>query len=441
MAEPTLPTLVPMLTAPPPADLAWHDTEALREQIDSAAEEMAVEIGRQVPGYACSPGSRLAPRIRWTVGRTVEHFVESLSGGRLDWRALTDIYAEVGAYEAGRGRSLDGLQSAIRVAGQVACRRFIGEARRRDWSLETLGQITESLFLFLERIAAAASQGYAEATERMATERERLRWRLRDLLIADPPASDTAIAELARPAGWALPRTVAAVAVRLPEGRPVPVLPPSILADWHCAQPYLIVPDPDGPGQDGVLESLLGGCRAAIGPTVPPGQGAISLRWARRTLELHGPDPDGGGGVVRCMDHVPEVVTSMCREVLSLAARERLRPLETLPPHRRALFARTLLEYMKCRDNAVDAAARLMVHDQTVRYRVRRLKALMGDELNDPERRTELLLLLNAVMELDLIGADAREGADPSDALPPADPLTPIDRHPAGTTEMERGGR
>ncbi len=79
-------------------------------------------------------------------------------------------------------------------------------------------------------------------------------------------------------------------------------------------------------------------------------------------------------------------------------------PLEELPPHRRALFARTLLEYMKCRDNAVDAAARLMVHDQTVRYRARRLKALMGEEVNDPRRRTELLLLLNAVVELDLIG-------------------------------------
>ncbi|XVQ08369.1 helix-turn-helix domain-containing protein [Spirillospora sp. CA-255316] len=401
MAERTF----PMLTAPPRAELSRHDTESLRVQIEAAAEEMVLEIRRQVPGYACPPGSRLAPRIRWTVGQTVAHFVEAIAGGRLDWRSLTDIYAEVGAYEAGKGRSLDGLQTAIRVAGQVACRRFIGEARRRDWSLETLGQITESLFVFLERVAAAASQGYAEATERMATERERLRWRLRDLLIADPPASDAAIGELARPAGWGLPRTVAAVAVHRPAGRPVPVLPPSILADWHCAEPYLIVPDPEGPGQDGVLESLLGGCRAAIGPTVPPNAGALSLRWARRTLALDGEEPDGGARVVRCMDRVPAVITSMCGELLSLAARERLRPLEALPPHRRALFARTLLEYIKCRDNAVDAAARLMVHDQTVRYRVRRLKALMGDEVNDPRRRTELLLLLNAAVELDLIGA------------------------------------
>nr|BFE28268.1 PucR family transcriptional regulator [Actinomadura rugatobispora] len=406
-----------MLTAPPPAELARRDTESLRPHIEAAAEEMVLEIRRQVPGYACPPGSRLAPRIRWTVGQTVAHFVEAVAGGRLDWRALTDIYAEVGAYEAAKGRSLDGLQTAIRVAGQVACRRFIGEARRLDWSLETLGQITESLFVFLERVAAAASQGYAEATERMATERERLRWRLRDLLIADPPASDAAIGELARPAGWGLPRTVAAVAVHRPAGRPVPVLPPSILADWHCAEPYLIVPDPEGPGQDGVLESLLGGCRAAIGPTVPPNAGALSLRWARRTLALDGQGPAGGaeapaGGaeVVRCLDRVPAVITSMCRELLSLAAGERLRPLQELPPHRRALFARTLLEYMKCRDNAVDAAARLMVHDQTVRYRVRRLRALMGEEVNDPGRRTELLLLLNAVVELDLIGTGAGTG-------------------------------
>ncbi|WP_344598714.1 helix-turn-helix domain-containing protein [Actinomadura vinacea] len=392
-----------MPTAPPLTDAVRRDTGALRPHIEAAAAEMVLEIQRQVPEYACPPGSRFSRRMHWAVNQTVAHFVEALAGGRPDWRALTDIYVEVGAYEARKGRSLDGLQSAVRVAGQVACRRFISETRRLEWSLETLGQITESLFAFLERVAGAASRGYAEATERLATERERLRWRLRDLLIADPPASDEAIGELARPAGWGKPRTIAVVAVRRPAGRPVPVLPPHVLADWHCAEPYLIVPDPEGPGQDGFLESLPAGYRAAIGPTVPPAAGALSLRWARRTLALAEDGTVPGEGVARCMDHLPAVIISMSRELLAFAVRERLRPLDELPPHRRALFARTLLEYMKCHDNAVDAAERLMVHDQTVRYRVRRLKQLLGDDVNDPRHRTELLLLLNAAVEFDLI--------------------------------------
>ncbi|MFI0352696.1 helix-turn-helix domain-containing protein [Actinomadura sp. 9N407] len=407
----------PVATVPPQQVLAPCETEPLRPYIEAAAEEMVLEIQRLVPEFASPPGSRFDQAMCRAVTRTSAQFVEVLAGGQVDWRSLTGLYAEVGAYEARQGRSLNGLQSAIRVVGQVACRRFIDETRRLDWSLETLGQITEALFMFLERVAGAASQGYAEATQRLATERERLRWRLRDLLIAQPPASAEAIAELARPAGWEIPRTLALVAVRPPAGRPVPVLPPSILADWHCADPYLVIPDPDGPRQEALLASLLGDCRAAIGPTVPPNAGALSLRWARRTLALSDDDQAAVGRVTRCLDNLPAVVTSMSRELLALAVAERLRPLEELPRHRRVLFARTLLEYMKCHDNAVDAAERLMVHDQTVRYRIRRLRRLLGDGMNDPGYRTELLLVLHAAVEFDLIQQD---GPPPSHPESPA---------------------
>ncbi|MEW2353858.1 helix-turn-helix domain-containing protein [Spirillospora sp. NPDC029432] len=399
----------PVATTPPPQ--APREAEPLRAHVPAAAEEVVQEIRRLVPEYAAPPGGRFDRAMRWAVVQSVEHFVEVLAGAPPDGAALTGLYAGIGAYEARRGRSLDGLQTAIRVGGQVACRRFIDETRRLDWSLETLGQITEALFEFLEQVAGAASRGYAEATQRLATERERLRWRLRDLLIADPPASRGAIAELARPAGWSLPRTIAAVAVRPPAGRPVPVLPPAILADWDRDDPYLLVPDPDGPGQEGFLATLLGGCRAAIGPTVPPDGGALSLRWARRTLALTGRDGPARRDVIRCLDNVPAVAASMSRELLALAVGERLRPLDELPPHRRVLFARTLLEYMKCHDNAVDAAERLMVHDQTVRYRIRRLRRLLGDGMNDPLRRTELMLLLHAAVEFGLIEEDAAETA------------------------------
>ncbi|MFB4314236.1 helix-turn-helix domain-containing protein [Actinomadura sp. 21ATH] len=414
----------PVATPPPPQ--APCQAEQLRAHVAAAAEEVVLEVRRLVPEYAAPPGGRFDRAMRWAVAQTTEHFVEVLAGAAPDGAALSGLYAGIGAYEARRGRSLDGLQTAIRVGGQVACRLFIDETRRLDWSLETLGRLTDTLFVFLERVAGAASRGYAEATQRLATERELLRWRLRDLLIADPPASAGAIAELARPAGWNLPRTIAAVAVRPPAGRPVPVLPPPILADWDRDDPYLLVPDPDGPGQEGLLTTLLGGCRAAIGPTVPPGGGALSLRWARRTLALTGRDAPARRDVTRCLDNVPAVVASMSRELLTLAVGERLRPLNALPPHRRMLFARTLLEYMKCHDNAVDTAERLMVHDQTVRYRIRRLRRLIGDGMNDPAHRTELLLLLHAAVEFGLIDECA---AEPPAPVPHARPEPhPVER-------------
>ncbi|ACY99324.1 MULTISPECIES: PucR family transcriptional regulator [Thermomonospora] len=383
----------------------------LRPYLEAAAEEMVLEIQGMVPEYARPLDSKYGRRMRWTVRETIRHFIDAIGRPDFDWSELAGIYARIGAHEARSGRNLDGLQTAIRVSGQVACRRFIKDAQRLNWSLQLLGQITESLFVFLERLAGAAAQGYAAAQEQVVTERERSRWRLRDLLVADPPASREAIAELARSAHWDLPRTLALVAVRPPLGQPPPVMPPSILADWHGSSPYLVVPDPDGPAQERLITSLVRDCAAAIGPTVPLTRGALSLRWARHALELveRGVIPEKGP--VRCLDHIPTLVTAMSEEIIEVALAERLAPLMELPPHRREPLVRTLLTYMENRDNAVAAAERLLVHEQTVRYRIRRLEEMLGDALTDPDRRLEMLLLLHTWVHF---------GREPAAEEPPA---------------------
>ncbi|WP_018656838.1 helix-turn-helix domain-containing protein [Actinomadura flavalba] len=375
-------TAVPAVTAEP-----------LLPHLAAAAEEMVREIQRLVPEYARPAESRYGRRMRWAVEETVRQFVAAIGQREVAWDTVTGIFAEIGAYEARRGRSLDDVQTAIRVSGQVACRRFIKDARRLDWPLSVLGQITESLFVFLERIAGAAASGYARAQGQLAGERERHRWRLRDVLVADPPPSVEAIGELAAAAGWVAPRTLAVVAARPAAGGRAPVLPPAMLADWHADVPYLVVPDPAG--QERLVATLLADVPAAIGPTVPVTRGAVSLRWAREGLALL----DGGAVAaeepIRCLDHVPDLTASLGAELLEMASRARLAPLLDLPPARRESLLTTLLAYIENRDNAVATAERLMVHEQTVRYRVRRLEAVLGDVMYDPEHRIELLLLLH----------------------------------------------
>ncbi|MFG1857206.1 PucR family transcriptional regulator [Actinomadura geliboluensis] len=386
----------------PLAALPAEVASPMLPHLEAAAAEMVEEIQGLVPEYARPPESRYGRRMRWAVEETVRQFVDAIGRPGMEWEKVTGIFEEIGAYEARKGRSLDGLQTAIRVSGQVACRRFIKDARRLDWSLDTLGQITESLFVFLERIAGAAGQGYARAQGELAGERERFRRRLRDLLVMDPPASAEAIEEVARSAGWPVPRTLAAVAVAV---RPdadgaVPVLPPPFLADWDAAEPYLICPDPDGPGRDRMLAALKGTLSAAIGPAVPPARAAMSLRWARRGLALVERGVLPGKEPLRCLDHLPSLVAAQSEELLDLALDGRLAPLMELPPHRRDALSRTLLTYMECRDNAVAAAERLLVHEQTVRYRIRRLEETLGGVMLDPDRRIELLLLLHHLVRL-----------------------------------------
>ncbi|MBG6091858.1 helix-turn-helix domain-containing protein [Actinomadura viridis] len=380
---------------PGPAEVPAGVAEPLRPFLGVTAAEMVREIQALVPEYARPPESDYGRRMRWTVEQTVRHFVDALGRAGTGGDELAEIYVGIGAHEAREGRSLDGLQTAIRVSGQVACRRFIKDARRLDWSLATLGEIIESLFVFLERLAGAAARGYADARQQLATERERHRGRLRDLLVVEPPASLEAVRELAGAAGWDPPRTIALVALGPAMEDHAPVTPPAILADWHGPRPYLVLPDPDGPGRERTVDGLVRSRPAAIGPTVPLNKGAVSLRWARRTLDLvlRGVIPEKAPVV--WSDHVSTLVASMSEELLDLAARARLRPLLELPRHRREPLVRTLLAYMESRDNAVAASERLVVHEQTVRYRIRRLEQLLGDMLYDPDRRIELLLLLH----------------------------------------------
>ncbi|WP_395109933.1 PucR family transcriptional regulator [Actinomadura sp. SCN-SB] len=381
---------------------------ALRPHLESAAAEMVREIQALVPEYARPEESRYGQRMRWVVEQTVGAFIEAIGRPETSWDEVAEIFAEIGAYEARKGRGLEGLQTSIRVCGQVACRRFIQDARRLAWNLDTLGHITESLFVFLERIAAAAGRGHAAARQVMATERERARSRLRDLLIMEPHASRDAITDLARTAGWDVPRSLAAVAVRRPDDQPVPILPPEVLAHWHCAEPYLIVPDPDGPGRDHLVDSLVGDSSAAVGPTAGITEAGMSLRWARRTLALVERGVLPAKGTVRCLDHVPILAGVMSEELLGVAMRERLAPLLDLPPQRRDPLVRTLLVYMENRDNAVAAAERLVVHEQTVRYRIRRLEQLLGPLPCDPEHRLEVMFLLHTWSRLHQPGGTGR---------------------------------
>ncbi|HEY8581292.1 MAG TPA: helix-turn-helix domain-containing protein, partial [Capillimicrobium sp.] len=59
-------------------------------------------------------------------------------------------------------------------------------------------------------------------------------------------------------------------------------------------------------------------------------------------------------------------------------------------------LAETLRAWLELQGSAPAVAARLHVHPQTVRYRLARLREELGDALDDPAARFELLLALRA---------------------------------------------
>jgi hypothetical protein len=103
--------------------------------------------------------------------------------------------------------------------------------------LRELSRVGEAIFAYLDELAAACAQGYAEARAESAGERQRRCRRLLGMILSDPPPGAELLAAVARAAGWTLPAKVAVAA--LGEWRPQDalVLPPDVLSDLARPDP------------------------------------------------------------------------------------------------------------------------------------------------------------------------------------------------------------
>ncbi|MGW2217081.1 PucR family transcriptional regulator [Nonomuraea sp. NPDC001684] len=373
-----------------PADIV----RTLKAGIGKVSAEVVEEIQTRIPEYA-RPADEISIKVvKMAVEEAIDGFLDRIEnpGAPFD----PEPFRMIGKGEAAEGRNLEPLQTAMRLGARVCWRRLTEIADPLGLTPQTVYDLGEAIFVCLDRLADAAAQGFDEARAHAAGELERRRNRLLDLLLSRPPAAPEAVADLARAAGWRLPRTVAAVALDDRHGTyRAPALPPDVLGGLERPAPCLLVPDPDGPGQAQLLDHALRGHRAAIGPAVPPAAAATSLRWAREALELsrRGVLPRG---LLRCADHMATLVVFKDEELVGAMAQARLAPLAHLRPAQQDRLAETLLAWLRHGRGVGEVAARLHVHPQTVRYRLRQLEELYGDQLADPDVRFELEIVLRA---------------------------------------------
>ena len=375
----------------------------MRPGLDHVVQEMTDAILQGVPEYARPLDDAYTSMVRRAVSDSVQQFVERIANPAAPREPTATVFREIGRVEAAAGRSLEPLQTALRLGARVAWRQlyvmYERDGRLRH-DIDALARLGEAIFLYLDELAAACAEGYAEARAEVAGELERRRRRLLDLVVADPPASPEAIADLARAAAWRLPRRVAAVAL---EERgddrfvPLPSLPAEVLIDMTRRDPCLLVPDPDGPGRAQLIERGLRGWAAAVGPAVPLAKASNSLRWARQALALAQRGiTTWKNGVVCCDQHLSTLLILSDEDLVRTLGASRLAPLRLLRPAQQDRLAETLLAWLQNAGNAKEVARRLHVHPQTVRYRLRQLDELFGDLLHDPDMRFELEVALRA---------------------------------------------
>jgi hypothetical protein len=382
-------------------DRPWEDlppevAEVLRPALPALTEAIIAAVAESIPEYKRpiegSFGRNLRIGVEEALGRFVA-LIENPAGGIGE----TNVYRGLGRGEMRVGRSLDALQAAYRLGARVAWRHLADAAVAAELPAETLPTLAEAIFAYIDELAGQSVEGYAEAQSVAAGERSRRRGRLLELLLDETGADPETIAAAAERAGWPVPRTLCAVAL----DRPVDAdalarrLGQDVLPGAALGAPCLLVPDPLGPGRADQLDVVLARSPAAVGPVVEPARAVTSLRPARRLLSLVGPAGDGAAPP-RVDDHLVDLALDAAREPLAALAARRLAALEDRTEASRERLAETLLAWLELQGSAPAVARRLHVHPQTVRYRLGRLREALGDALDDPEARFELLLALRA---------------------------------------------
>ncbi|WP_445149870.1 PucR family transcriptional regulator [Baekduia sp. Peel2402] len=373
----------------------WHalpdDLGALvSAAIPAIADELVEVLGPAIPVYRTLDGP---------FGRDV---VRAVADALHDFAAVIEhrpptpdraLYVAVGERWFRSNHSLDDLQSGYHLGARVVWRRIAAIATQSGAEATTVGVLADALFAYLDEIAAASVEGFVAAQAAAAGEAERRRARLLALLVTDPSPDRATLERAAREAGWPLPRRVAAVALGDPEAlRTTRRLAADVLAGTADGAACLIVPDPDGPARRDQLRAALDGVTAAVGPSVGVEHAARSWARARALHRLVA----GEGGLHHAEDHLLELLLAEDPSLVDDLAALRLAPLQALTPAARTRLERTLLAYLRHRGNGPRMAADLHVHPQTVRYRLARLRDLIGPALDDPEARFELEVVLRA---------------------------------------------
>jgi hypothetical protein len=366
--------------------------EAMRAGLPAVIDEVIAEIGREVPEYARPLEGTFGRNVRVGVEEALGRFVERVADPEGAAAHDPGVYVGLGRGEFREGRTLNALLQAYRVGARVAWRRVSAAAIDAGAGGERVAALAESVFAYIDELSAESAEGFAREQEASAGERRRLRERLVEVLLADPPAEPATVEAAAEDAGWELPMSVAAVVVADGGEEPEAVARragPSAVGAEFDGRSVVVLGDPEGPGARAVLGRALGDAGGAVGPTVAPARARRSFERAAAALDVV-----GGGGLVVAEEHLAALLIGRDPGLAEELAARALAPLDGLPEGRRARLTETLAAWLEHDRQPTPTAAALHLHPQTVRYRVRQLREAFGEALDDPERRFELTLAL-----------------------------------------------
>jgi hypothetical protein len=363
------------------ADLVRRDRAPLLMALNTAFES---EIRNFNLGIE-DPDHPLRVERQAVLERTVDGFAEFLDAGGTSVGLQLDVrrVRELGRAECRNHRPLGEVLQAPWVASRTIFRLGVARALELGVDAATQQAFTEALIDWSQQISIAISDGYNEENAARATEIEARRARLVELLLDDRSQPD-ALDAAARDAGWRLPRRIRMLlAVGLHRDRFRRTLPTDAVAAELDEELWVLYSD--ALPRTALPSTTPGGTFAALGPVVPPHHAAFGARITRRAVALARDGIVPADQVTDCDEHELLLLLLADRELAhSFTARL------ILPLAAKAELIHTLAVWLRHQGRAKSAAAELGVHQNTVSYRVERLRELLGDIVDDPDRRLEL---------------------------------------------------
>ncbi len=387
----------PLDTGEPLGPLPQEFAAIMRPELPSLIKEIGVEVTRAYPEYARLLSGPNGQAIRVGVEQSLSSFVDLVAEPSTSTSLRDDMCRRFGRFEAYEGRTMETLQGAYRLGARVALRRAKKVGRSYNFSPTLMLSFADALFAYIDELESLSREGFLEVQSQSGEQSEAMRRRLLHLILAGRPVPRTAIAELCEQTGWTLPEEVTLVAVRTPAGLDRVSADRDILADLSDPQPHLLIPGPLDDARRSMLDQSLLGSRAAIGLTVPTALASDSIRWARRVLELVDSGVIEDAPFVLCEDHLITLWLLSDPVLLDQLAQRELAPIAKISATRRERLVETLRIWLDTRGTAAHMGELLDVHPQTVRYRMRNLESIFGEQLIDPESRFSTEAVLRAL--------------------------------------------
>jgi hypothetical protein len=367
----------------------------MRVELPSLAAEIISEIRRTIPEYARPMDGPYGKAMRLGVEHALESFVDQVMDPAAPHERRDEVFRQLGQYEANENRSLDSLQAAYRIGARVGWQRAIKVGRRDSLPASIMFQLADALFAYIDELAALSVEGYTEAKAYDADALSQWRRRLLRLILESPPAPASAVRDLADLAGWTVPDEVTMIAVRLGTPGPKPRLD-DVLSDLETVEPHLLVPGRLPADRRAGLVADFPGGRLAVGPAVRLSAAPDSLRWARQALELAESGAIEAGPVILSDEHLCEMVLLSDWALVEQLAGRVLAAVRGMTSQRQSRLVETLAAWLAARGSAARIAEQLNVHPQTVRYRMRQVEQALGEQLDDPDSRFAMELVLRA---------------------------------------------